>query len=955
MLRFDRSSLVITGLAMATLVLPGRGVAQTTARDLQLDRLVSARYVQTEKGVPLTGDWRMQIGDNASWSLPSYADGDWPTLDPGKPLPDSIKARIREMEKAGHPAIAWFRVHLTPERLLIRRPLALAFANIGAADVFLDGRRILALGDVDGLGSSADVRVAHLPAPILFDSASAVLAVRINLGSALAHSHRTASPGLFSATVMDGAAIARTADFMRLASSIMMALCGVFLAVGVLHFVLYMLLRFPVSNLHYAGFAGQFAIFPMMTYAAMATESLQRQTTYGVIGNLAMSLSLLALLTFFYTSFNDRLPRYYRFVLGIGVVFIALTSGLLPSSRPLLVAFGVMLVVYVVECTRVVGTALLQKKNGARPIAIGAGMTLLFFIYHVLSSFGVVSADNQQVALLTWLSWLGLAFAPSIHIAYEFAATTQGFKALSGQLEHQVAVRTAELEEARIAAESANRTKSQFLANMSHELRTPLNAVIGYSEMLMEEAEDAGHDDYVPDLKKIHGSGRHLLGLINDILDLSKIEAGRTEMYYETFELAPMVEEVAATIEPLIARNSNTLSVDVAANAGTVRLDQVKVRQILFNLLSNASKFTENGAIELRVTRDDDAIAITVQDTGIGMTAEQLNRVFDPFIQADASTSKKYGGTGLGLTISQKFSEAMGGRIEVQSDPGKGTLFTVRLPADADAYSAAMAEPASEHSPAIGSYTSGTVLVIDDDATAREMLMRMLTKEGYRVILASSGDEGLRIAREQAPNVITLDVLMAGLDGWGVLSRLKADVATADIPVLVVTVIDDRNLGFALGAADYLTKPVDRERLSDALRRVRADGSVGPVLIVDDDAATREMLRRILEKDGWETIEAENGKVALDTMSSHTPAVILLDLMMPEMDGFSFIEEARSRGNVLAPIIVLTAKTLTETDRQRLNGAVAQVLSKGSHSSAELVAEIHRAIHTHSPSIAGGA
>jgi CheY-like chemotaxis protein len=297
----------------------------------------------------------------------------------------------------------------------------------------------------------------------------------------------------------------------------------------------------------------------------------------------------------------------------------------------------------------------------------------------------------------------------------------------------------------------------------------------------------------------------------------------------------------------------------------------------------------------------------------------------------------------------------MGGGIEVESELGKGTTFTVRLPADADAYSAAMAESASEHSPALGSYSAGTVLVIDDDATAREMLMRMLTKEGYRVILASSGDEGLRIAREQAPDVITLDVLMAGLDGWGVLSRLKADVATADIPVLVVTVIDDRNLGFALGAADYLTKPVDRERLSDALRRVRADGSVGPVLIVDDDAATREMLRRILEKDGWQTLEAENGKVALDAMSSHTPSVILLDLMMPEMDGFSFIEEARSRGTVLAPVIVLTAKTLTESDRQRLNGAVAQVLSKGSHSSAELVAEIHRAIHTHSPSIAGGA
>jgi PAS domain S-box-containing protein len=511
-----------------------------------------------------------------------------------------------------------------------------------------------------------------------------------------------------------------------------------------------------------------------------------------------------------------------------------------------------------------------------------------------------------------------------------------------------------ELLRARREAEEASRTKSQFLANMSHELRTPLNAVIGYSEMLMEEAEDAGDGGYLPDLRKIHGSGRHLLGLINDILDLSKIEAGRMELYFETFELAPMIEEVATTIRPLIDKNGNALVLELSPQLGIARLDQVKVRQILFNLLSNASKFTENGTITLTLSRNRDLITFRVADTGIGMTPEQSAKLFQPFMQADASTTKKYGGTGLGLAITRHFCELMGGTIELDSEANRGTIFTVTLPADPAAAQPVVDELRPE---ALTGASSGTVLVIDDDATARDMLTRMLGKEGYRVVLASSGDEGLRLARDERPDVITLDVLMAGLDGWAVLSRLKGDVATCDIPVVVLTVIDDRNLGFALGAADYLTKPIERERLADALRRVRADERGGPVLVVDDESTVREMLRRILEKDGWRVVEAENGRIALDCMLEHEPAAVLLDLMMPEMDGFTFIDEMRRRGVVSgAPIIVLTAKSLTEADRQRLNGAVSNVLQKGEQSTVELLDEIRRSIDsTRRPAPAGGA
>ncbi|CAN5713284.1 hypothetical protein BH23GEM9_BH23GEM9_33580 [soil metagenome] len=514
-----------------------------------------------------------------------------------------------------------------------------------------------------------------------------------------------------------------------------------------------------------------------------------------------------------------------------------------------------------------------------------------------------------------------------------------------------------ELLRAQREAEAANATKSQFLANMSHELRTPLNAIIGYSEMLMEEAEDVGDDGYLPDLRKIHTSGRHLLGLINDILDLSKIEAGRMELYIETFDAGSLIEEVATTVRPLVERNGNVLQLRLAPDIGIMRADQVKVRQILFNLLSNASKFTERGTVVLDASRehgaDGDSLLLRVSDSGIGMTDEQMHKLFQPFTQADASTTKKYGGTGLGLAITRRFCEMMAGSIEVDSEAGTGTTFVVRLPADV---SRGSVEPSAHEAGPAERGDAPLVLVIDDDAAAREMLQRILAKEGYRVALASGGEEGLRVALEELPDVITLDVLMAGMDGWGVLSRLKADARTRDIPVVVLTVIDDRNLGFALGAADYLTKPVDRERLADVLRRVRADGHDGPVLIVEDDAAAREMLRRILEKDGWRVDEAENGRVALERVAAATPSLVLLDLMMPEMDGFTFVEELRrTRVGKRVPVVVLTAKTLNAEERTRLHGAVSRIFQKSTAPNEEVLAEIRRILdRTAPPAPAGG-
>jgi signal transduction histidine kinase/DNA-binding response OmpR family regulator len=513
-----------------------------------------------------------------------------------------------------------------------------------------------------------------------------------------------------------------------------------------------------------------------------------------------------------------------------------------------------------------------------------------------------------------------------------------------------------ELKQREQESEEANRAKSQFLANMSHELRTPLNAVIGITEMLKEDAEEMGEEDFVEPLERISRAGKHLLSLINEILDLSKIEAGKLEFHLEDIDVPGLVDEVATTAQHLAEANGNELVVQCAKDLGSIRSDLTRTRQIVLNLVSNACKFTENGRVSVDVGFEEgkagDELVLAVSDTGIGMTLEQMGKLFQEFSQADSSTTRRFGGTGLGLAISRRLARMMGGDITVESQPDIGSTFTLRLPRRVSAAGAADERGETAASlggvapvAAMGKSNGNRVLVVDDDATARELMRRLLAKQGFDVVTASDGREGLELARKVEPSVITLDIIMPRLDGWDVLKELKADPALANIPVVVVTMLDETDRGYRLGAADYLTKPIDRDRLKQLLEKFRARAKEQRVLLIEDDEATRSLMGSILRENGWQVTEAGNGRIGLDLYDEAAPDLILLDLMMPEMDGFEFLEALRNRPDtVAAPVVVVTAADLTEDDHRRLNGGVEYVLRKSDLSREEMLTEVREVV-----------
>jgi adenylate cyclase len=521
----------------------------------------------------------------------------------------------------------------------------------------------------------------------------------------------------------------------------------------------------------------------------------------------------------------------------------------------------------------------------------------------------------------------------------------------------------AEIEIARDEAMAATQAKSKFLASMSHELRTPLNAILGITEMLQEDATEAGQTELVEPLGRVTRAGKNLLKLINEVLDLSKIEAGRLELHIEEFDVASTVQDAVSTVLPVAEKNQNRIDIHCPNDIGSMRGDQFRVRQVLLNLLSNACKFTENGQVTVDVKREpldgDAGVVFTVTDTGIGMTPRQLGNMFQEFSQADSSTTRKYGGTGLGLAISQRLCRMMGGSISVESNAGVGTTFTVRLPGTVDMHPA-QPKPTREE-PHVSSLTlaanhsvsvaSNIILVIDDDETVRDQMRRFLVREGCDVVTAKDGTEGLILAQKVKPAFITLDVQMPGLDGWSVLQELKADPELAKIPVVMLTIVDEKSRGYALGAAEYATKPIEQDalrRLVAKYRSATADPSRFRVLIVEDDEITRQQWRHMLIGESCEVTEAENGRVALERLAQARPALVLLDLIMPEMDGFEFLVELRKKPGLKAvPVVVVTAATLSEEDHRRLNGGVERVLAKSAFSGDDLLEELRELVTRH--------
>ena len=534
----------------------------------------------------------------------------------------------------------------------------------------------------------------------------------------------------------------------------------------------------------------------------------------------------------------------------------------------------------------------------------------------------------------------------------ELEALADQFNVMAGRLkesyaglEQKVEERTREVEEKSRQLELASQHKSQFLSSMSHELRTPLNAIIGLTEMMVTNAARFGTEKAAEPLRRVHRAGSHLLGLINQVLDLSKIEAGKLELSPDWVNLTPLINEVVDTARPLAEQNNNRLVVKCQENLGSLTVDPMRLRQILLNLLSNACKFTKQGEVTLlarKLVNEGNWIEFAVSDTGIGMTPEQQAKLFEEFTQADSSTARQYGGTGLGLAITRKLARMMGGDVTLMSEAGKGSTFTVRLPATTDVPAGA---PIS--SDRGRSTRADCVLVIDDDATARELISDHLKAGGFSVVTAAGGVEGIKLAKELQPTAITLDVMMPDLDGWSVLAALRQNPELADIPVIMVSIVDDKRRGIALGAAGYLTKPIDRERLHRLVRRFQAPTRATRVLMVEDDASQRERMLAWLERPQWIVREAANGREGLDLLREEKPDVILLDLMMPEMDGFEVVAALQGDKDWRdIPVIVITSLDLNAKDRERLNSGVQSVLVKERFRPEDLVERIRRLVQS---------
>ena len=534
----------------------------------------------------------------------------------------------------------------------------------------------------------------------------------------------------------------------------------------------------------------------------------------------------------------------------------------------------------------------------------------------------------------------GMRGKEMVELGDAFNSMADGLTSLLAEREKQLAI-----------AKEASQMKSTFVANMSHELRTPLNAILGITEMVLEEARENGNEQFVEPLFRVSRAGEHLLGIINDILDISKIEAGKIELHPEEVAIARVVEDLEAQCLSLAEKNDNTFTSEVAEDVKFIRTDVMRLRQILLNIFANAFKFTKNGDVSLKVLLVDDGngalmVRFDITDTGIGMTSEQMKRVFGEFSQADVTTTKEFGGTGLGMTISKKLAELMNGSIQVESNKDVGTCFSLLLPLDImEGEQKKSAKPHDFTSHVELADVKGFVLVVDDEPTAREVIGNILLHSGYEVKLASNAAGAMELARDERCSAIVLDIGMPGVSGWDVLAALKSDPATEKKPVIMCSMYDEKNKGYALGAAEFISKPVRKDELLQAIHRHLGDRVRANVLVVDDNDDVRAMFHSALMKAGHRVREATNGIEALQQMETNLPDLVILDLMMPVMDGFEFLDRIdKTKAFQSVPIIVATSIDLTTEQIERIRRSAFNIIERGGKELSSYAGQIVHAV-----------
>jgi signal transduction histidine kinase/CheY-like chemotaxis protein len=557
-----------------------------------------------------------------------------------------------------------------------------------------------------------------------------------------------------------------------------------------------------------------------------------------------------------------------------------------------------------------------------------------------------VSMDGLMLTMRRLRSTPDYGMRVTVPAEPDISGIFEGFNALMADMQDRddrLARAIDDLKAARDQAEAANVAKSQFLSNMSHELRTPLNAIIAYADLVQEDLEAQGESQMVDDVRIIASSSRHLLHLINDILDFAKIEAGKAVLDLHAFDVSVLINEVAAVLEPLAVKQGNKLHLQLDTSLGEVVLDSVKLKQSLLNLGGNACKFTKGGHVVISARADEaNNVIIAVSDTGIGMTDLQVDGLFQPFNQGDASTTRKFGGTGLGLTITRQFVEMMQGRIDVSSVPEVGTTFTITLPQRVEDGAIIVANPDAAVETNAGERIA---LIIDDEPTARDVIARWLHPHGYTVRTAENGQEGLAKARSLKPSIILLDIGMPQVDGWDVLRALREDSELSNIPTIVTTIDDRRRLGLELGATEYLRKPLDRDQLLDIVNTY-CEKAIGRVLLVEDDPTTADLYLRGLRQAGYHVTHAADGQLAIDAMVAESPFdLVIADLMMPNVDGFELINGLQNRPDLHnLPVLVITAKNLDRGDHDRLAGKVERILPKTGLSPRQIVQAVQESM-----------